>query len=181
MRICFFGASSDDIDQVYLDRTRQLGALLASQGADLVYGGGGHGLMGAFARGIKSQGGHIIAVSPHMFNKAGILYEQNDEVIFTDDLSQRKKKMEELADAYLIAPGSVGTFDELFDIYAQKKLGYTHKPIAVYNVAGFYDQLQSFLEHVAQAGFMPAEVLDLIYVSADDPAIAQYLNQPAKE
>jgi uncharacterized protein (TIGR00730 family) len=171
MNIGFFGASSDDIETVYLTETEKLGQYLAQQGHNLVYGGGAHGLMGAMARGIKAGGGQVISVAPHIFEKPGILFDQADQMIWTDDLAQRKQKMEALAQAFVIGPGSVGTFDELFDIYAQKKLAYTTKPIIVYNIDGFYNQLLAFLSQVAKRGFMSGEVVDMITVT-DDPKIA---------
>jgi len=175
MNICFFGASSDDIAASYMQATEGLGRLLGGQGYDLVYGGGRHGLMGAFARGLKSQGGRVTSVYPPLFDKPGIIFEATDIHIVTADLASRKQKMEQLADAYVIAPGSVGTFDELFDIYAQKKLGYTAKPIALFNIDGFYDGLMAFLASTAAAGFMEESCLGMVSCQSAPQGVADYL------
>ena len=111
MKICVFGASSRDLAQVYYDEAFVLGAELARRGHKIVFGGGTSGLMGAAARGAQSEGGYLIGVAPRFFDEPGVLH-KCDEMIFTETMGERKKTMEDLADAFVVLPGGIGTFEE---------------------------------------------------------------------
>ena len=108
MKICVFAASSRTIDCSYVDEAFALGAELARRGHTIVFGGGASGLMGATARGAKSQGGRLIGIAPKFFDEPGILDKDCDEMIFTETMSERKKAMEDMA-------------EELLKLYAQRR------------------------------------------------------------
>ena len=112
MKICVFGASSRDLEQGYFDEAFALGAELARRGHTIVFGGGASGLMGATARGAKSQGGRLIGIAPKFFDEPGILDKDCDEMIFTETMSERKKAMEDMSEAFITLPGGIGTFEE---------------------------------------------------------------------
>ena len=111
MRICLYGAASPTIDPAHIRATEELGRELARRGHSLVFGGGGHGLMGAAARGIHEAGGHVLGVIPRFFAENDIESASDlcDEIIETDTMRQRKQVMEENADAFLMVPGGIGT------------------------------------------------------------------------
>ena len=123
MKICVFGASSRDLKQVYYDEAFALGAILAKRGHSIVFGGGTSGLMGSAARGAKSQGGYLIGVAPKFFDEPGVLYEGCDEMVFTETMSERKKAMEDMSEAFVTLPGGIGTFEEFFEALTLKQLG----------------------------------------------------------
>ncbi|MBQ9082906.1 MAG: TIGR00730 family Rossman fold protein [Clostridia bacterium] len=177
MQICVYGASSDDIAPVYMEQTEKLGAEMASRGHGLIFGGGAHGLMGAAARGVSSVGGTIVGVAPHFFHSPGILYEQCTQMIRTETMRERKEQMEQLADAFIMVPGGIGTFEEFFEILTLRQLGRHGKPIGIFNVNGYYDPLLALLEHAAAQGFLNKECLQLYTVSKDPAELLDQLTQ----
>ena len=133
MVICVYGASSDTIHPDFLKAGEALGSAMARRGHSLVFGGGGHGLMGAVARGVASSGGSITGVAPRFFNVDGVLFDGCTEFVYTDTMRERKAIMEERADAFLMTPGGIGTFEEFFEILTLRQLGRHNKPISVLN------------------------------------------------
>ncbi len=156
MKICVFGAASNEIDLKYVDSVENLCESLAGRGHELVFGAGANGLMGAAARGMKRGGGKITGVIPKFFRDETIeeIYSECDELIFTDTMQERKKTMEDIADAFVIVPGGIGTFEELFEVLTLKQLGRHRKPIVFYNLFGYYDNLMAFMHHCSDEGFI---------------------------
>ena len=154
MKVCVFGASSDDIRDVYVRETEHLGELMGANGMDLVFGGGQHGLMGAAARGVERSNGYIISVSPTIFNEDDILFHNFNELYLTRDLTERKQLMLDISDSFVAVPGGVGTIDELFEVYAQSHLGYYRKPLILFNINGYYDKLWQFICEAHEEGFI---------------------------
>lgn len=176
MRVCIYGASSAKTDEKYILAVEDLGETLAKAGHGLVYGAGANGLMGASARGFTKGGGHIIGVVPHFFNIDGILYDKCDELIRTETMRERKQIMEDHADAFVIVPGGVGTFDEFFEILTLKQLGRHQKPIIIYNLFGYYDKLLEFLKVSVAENFVSDVSLGLFEVISDERDLISYLN-----
>ena len=166
MNICLYGASSSAIAKAYVNPTEELGAKIAERGHTLIYGGGAAGLMGAAARGAYSRGGEIIGVVPSFLNVDGILFDNCTELIFTETMRERKALMEQKSDAFIMTPGGVGTFDEFFEILTLKQLGRHSKPIAVFNVNGYFDSLIAQLEKAVHKQFMNPEIFEL-FISTD--------------
>ncbi len=170
MKICIFGAASNKINQKYIDEVEKLGEYLAEKGHSLVFGAGGHGLMGAAARGFKRVGGKIYGVIPTFFKEecVEVIYNECDELIYTETMAQRKSKMEDLADAFIIVPGGIGTFEEFYEVLTLKQLGRHTKPIALYDIDGYYDKLEEFMEYSMAEGFIN-DVCREIYACAGTP------------
>lgn len=166
MNICLYGASSSAIAKAYVNPTEELGAKIAERSHTLIYGGGAAGLMGAAARGAYSRGGEIIGVVPSFLNVDGILFDNCTELIFTETMRERKALMEQKSDAFIMTPGGVGTFDEFFEILTLKQLGRHSKPIAVFNVNGYFDSLIAQLENAVHKQFMNPEIFEL-FISTD--------------
>lgn len=154
MNICIYGASSATLEPVYYAEAEKLGELLASAGHALVFGGGREGLMGAAARGVHKMGGEIIGIAPRFFDEPGILYEHCTEMLYTDTMRERKQLMEERADAFIVLPGGIGTFEEFFEILTLKQLGRINKPIMLFNLNGYYGPLLRLLDETIAQGFM---------------------------
>ncbi len=181
MTICVYGASSNQIDPNYITATEQLGEQLAQAGHDLVYGGGGAGLMGAAARGMTAGGGRIVGVVPHFLKVDGILYEHCDEMIYTDTMRQRKQIMDERADAFIVTPGGIGTYEEFFEMYTLKQLGQHTKPIILYNIGGYYDRLLEMLAYTVAEGFMREKSLSLYTVASTPGEVLAQLSDAGSQ
>ena len=175
MNICLYGASSNEIDKSYISATEKLGTVMAKRGHSLVFGGGGSGLMGAAARGVYSAGGKIIGVAPSFFNVDGRLFENCTEFVYTKTMRERKEIMETRADAFIMTPGGPGTFDEFFEIFTLRQLGRHTKPIAVFNIDGYYDGFKAMLENAAAQKFMTEQALKLCFFTEDPEELFDYI------
>ncbi|MEE1007508.1 MAG: TIGR00730 family Rossman fold protein [Acutalibacteraceae bacterium] len=177
MNICLYGASSNAIAKSYINPTEELGAKIAERGHTLIYGGGAAGLMGAAARGVYSRGGKIIGIVPSFLNVDGILFDKCDEMIFTETMRERKQLMEERADAFIMTPGGVGTFDEFFEILTLKQLGRHSKPIAVFNINGYFNSLIEQLKNAVHKQFMNPEAFELCMFTDNADKLINYIEQ----
>lgn len=175
MKICLYGASSDTIDPGYLDAVYTLGVALGKRGHSLVFGAGAHGLMGAAARGVAAAGGSVIGVAPRFFDHDGILWKGCTELILTDTMRQRKQRMEDLADGFVMVPGGIGTYEEFFEILTLRQLEQHAKPIAVYNLAGYFDPLEQMLANTVRCGFMKPACLQLYASLKEASEVLDYL------
>ena len=183
MRICVYGAASPLIDRIYIERVEELGRQLALRGHSLTFGGGGNGLMGAAARGVKSEGGYILGVTPKFFfdDTVEVIYTFCDELIKPDTMRERKQIMEDNADAFIVAPGGIGTYEEFFEILTSKQLCLHNKPIAIFNVAGFYDDIQRALDSAIEKGFIKNTCRDIYLISDNIDEIFDYIERPVTE
>lgn len=181
MNICVYGAASDKIDIKYVKAVEELGEEIAKRGHGLVFGAGGTGLMGAVARGAHKKGGYIYGVIPSFFREAGVepIFDKCNKIKYTDDMRERKAEMENNADAFIVLPGGIGTFEEFFEVLTLKQLGRHNKPIAVYNINGYYDKLEENFEGAVMKNFIPKTCTTLYHISSDLDSIFEYIeNQP---
>ena len=177
MQICVYGASSDAIDPQYIAATETLGEEMGRRGHALIFGGGAAGLMGAAARGMTKQGGQIIGVAPSFFNVDGILYEGCTDFVYTETMHERKFQMEERADAFIITPGGIGTFEEFFEVLTLKQLGRHNKPIALFNIGGYYDDLLALIDKAIEGRFMQEACRELVQAFSDVHTLLDYLER----
>ncbi len=155
MNICIYGSAAKDIKPVYIEKSERLGEALAKRGHVIVFGGGAHGLMGATARGVKRAGGKVIGIIPAFSNLKTDVFPDCDELIQTETIRQRKQLLEEKSDAFIILPGGLGTFDELFETIVLKSLRIQRKPMAVYNINGYFNKLQEAVQLGVEEHFIP--------------------------
>lgn len=172
MDICVFGASSSIIDKSYIEQTQELGRKLSKRGHGLVYGAGASGLMGAAARGVYENGGKIIGVVPDFFEEEdmgvdGRIFSNCTQLIKTDTMRERKRIMEDMADAFIIVPGGIGTFEEFFEVFTLKQLERHNKAIVILNMNGYYDALLNMLDTAVKQKFL-REACHLLYEVFDD-------------
>ena len=180
MRICIYGAASPTIDPEYIERVEALGREMGRRGHGLVFGGGGNGLMGAAARGVRDGGGHIIGVIPKFFDEENVeeICDFCDELIQPDTMRQRKQIMEDHADAFIVVPGGIGTFEEFFEILTLKQLCRHNKPIALYDIRGYYTELNQMMEAAMAKNFVRGNCSEL-YATIEDPeALLRYIETP---
>ncbi len=169
MNICVFGSASDEIGKIYIEAVEKLGEGLAVRGHDLVFGAGECGLMGAAARGFKRKGARLIGVVPEYFkeNLIETLCLDCDELIYTKTMAQRKQTMINRSDVFVVTPGGMGTFDELFEIITLKQLDMLFKPIILYNINGYYDDMKKMIDTAISQKFIKERARNK-YVCIDD-------------
>ena len=167
MNICVYGAASKTIDSSFIVAGENLGKELVKRGHSLVYGAGAEGMMGAVARGVHSENGHITGVVPTFFTNEEILYLKCDKLIRTQTMRERKQIMEDNADAFIVTPGGIGTFEEFFEILTLKQLGQHNKPIVIYNINGFYNSMIKTLDEAISLNFINKECVNM-YPSFDN-------------
>lgn len=177
MKICVFGASSNDIDNQYIIEGEKLGEVIAKRNHTLIFGAGATGLMGAVVRGVTRENGKSIGVSPKFFDKEGVLFWECSQMVLTDTMSQRKDYMEENSDAYIITPGGIGTLDEFFEVLTLNQLNVYKKPIGILNINGYFDDLDRLLKSMVEKGFMGEWCLELYYISHDINSIMNYIEK----
>lgn len=176
MNITVYGASSNTLDKKYVDKIELLGETLAKRGHGLVFGGGASGAMGASARGAKKGNAKkILGIAPKFFNVDGVLYTDCTDFIYTDDMRERKSLLESECDAFIIAPGGVGTFDEFFEILTLKQLGRHNKPMVLLNLFGYYDPLLKLMENAEKENCLNKATLDLYFVTDDIEKAFDYI------
>ena len=182
MKICVFGAASSTIDKDFKIKVEELGKEMARRGHSLVFGGGANGLMGAVADGVYAMGGHILGVIPKFFEDEDVeeVFLHCSELIEPDTMRQRKQIMEDNADAFIIVPGGIGTFEEFFEILTLKQLCRHEKPIAVYNLQGYYNELQTVMRQAVNKGFVREDCLSLYEVTDDLEKLLAYVEAPTK-
>ena len=181
MKITLYGAASNKVDEVYKKAAYELGGEIARRGHTMVFGAGASGLMGAAARGITAAGGNIIGVTPHFMYEFEPIYENCTELMNTQTMSERKDLMENLADAFIIVPGGIGTFDEFFQILTLKSLGRHDKPIVLYNVCGFWDNLLAVLGSDMFKGFIHSSIAECFRVCESPVSVIDVIEQLEKE
>lgn len=179
MKICVYGAASPTIDESFIKTVEVLGEKMAQRGHSLVFGGGGNGLMGAAARGVTAGGGNILGVVPSFFVNDGelveALYTKCDKMVYTKTMRERKQIMEDNAEAFIVTPGGIGTFEEFFEILTLKQLRQHEKPIAVYNINGYYNELQAMMQAAIEKGFIKKTCLQLYRVTNDIDELFDYI------
>lgn len=155
--VCVFCGSNFGRDPLYTETARQFGGLIARSGLTLVYGGGCVGLMGTVADGAIADGGRVIGVIPKSMMGKEVAHEGLADLRVVGSMHERKATMAELSDGFVAMPGGVGTLEEFFEIWTWSQLGLHAKPYALLNVAGFFDPLIAFLDHIVGEQFVRAK------------------------
>lgn len=175
-RVCVYCSASDGISEIYFRAAQDVGRMLGENGYDLVYGGSDFGLMGAVSQSAKQNGSHVCGVMPkklyEMINKnTG----NCDEFILTENMRDRKEKMDEYSDAVIALAGGFGTLDEVIEIIDLKILGYNTKPIIFLNTNGFYDKLFDFFGQIVNENFAIEKSVKMFYLAQTSKDAAMYL------
>jgi hypothetical protein len=157
MRVCVFAASSSRIDGKYSEAASSLGRLLALESMEVIYGGGGIGLMGKLADAVLENGGKITGVIPGFMKNEGWGHQGVSEMIVTADMGERKKTMFESAEAIVALPGGIGTVEELTEAITLKQMGLFRGPVVILNTLGYYKHFIGFLDHMIKGNFLRFE------------------------
>ena len=181
LSICVYCGSRPGELATYADAARQVGSFIGEQGWQLVYGGGRAGLMGIVADAALAAGAPVVGVIPESLMGRELGHRGLTELHVVDTMHQRKTLMAERSDAFLALPGGIGTFEELFEVWSWRQLGYHDKPLGLLNVAGYYDALLGFLASSRAQGFMSDLQIDLLQVSNQPQALLTRLAELAPQ
>jgi uncharacterized protein (TIGR00730 family) len=165
--LCVYCGSSPGTDPAFAEAARAVGTLIGREGWQLVYGGGRAGLMGIVADAALAAGAPVVGVIPESLMARELGHPGLTELHVVETMHQRKTMMAERADAFVALPGGIGTFEELFEVWTWRQLGYHDKPVGLLNVAGYYDALLAFLDQATDKGFMRAAQHELLQVHTD--------------
>ena len=152
--ICVFCGSNPGTDPRFLQAAEALGLAIAARGATLVYGGASVGLMGAGADAALSAGGTVVGVIPRALMRKEVAHAGLSELVVVETMHQRKALMEQRSEAFVAMPGGFGTLDELCEILTWAQLRIHEKPIALLNVAGYFDNLLAFFDEATESGLL---------------------------
>ena len=179
--VCVFCGSSTPPDERYRDAAQVLGALVAKQGLDLVYGGGRVGLMGELADACLAEGGRVIGVLPVGLFSREVGHTGITELHEVASMHERKQLMYDLSDAFVALPGGLGTLEELAEVATWSQLGLHRKPIALLDVDGFWDPLVDQLDRMVSVGLLKPANRDLIQrtQSAEEALVGLAVAEPA--
>ena len=172
-RVAVFCASSPGVDPELGRTAYEVGRGLAERGIGLVYGGGGHGLMGDVSQGALDAGGEVIGVMPHVMVEREWGRDDLTELHLVDGMHERKAMMADLADAFLCLPGGLGTLEEIFEVWSWRQLKLNPDPVAFLNTGSFWTPLLDALQGMVDAGFLRQDILDDLVVadSLDDALV----------
>ena len=152
--VCVFLGSNPGASPAYAEAAVALGGLLAARGVTLVYGGARNGLMGILAKAVKDAGGRVAGVLPGFLKAKELAFEGLDEMHEVESMHERKAKMAELSEGFIAMPGGLGTLEEIFEVATWGQLGLHAKPVGFFDVAGYYERLAGFLDHMVAQGFL---------------------------
>ena len=173
-----FCGSRVGADPAYAEAAAELGRGLGAAGITLIYGGGRIGLMGVIADAVLAAGGQVHGVIPDFLQRREVAHAGVARMEFTPSMHTRKARMFELADAFVVMPGGLGTFDEMIEVVTWRQLGLHDKPILVCDVAGWARPLLGALEAAVRDGFADTSALALYETLPDVPALLSRLNAP---
>jgi uncharacterized protein (TIGR00730 family) len=178
--LCVYCGSSGAVDVRYREAASELGACLAQAGVELVFGGGGVGLMGLLADAALAANGRVTGIIPSHLRSAELAHPGLSELVVVGSMHERKRLMAEKADAFAVLPGGIGTLDEMFEIVSWKQLGLHDKPILLVDVGGYWAPLRALLEHIIDKGFARPQTRSLLRVVPSVPALmATLAEEPA--
>jgi uncharacterized protein (TIGR00730 family) len=155
--ICVYCGSNAGNKPVYAERAQALGAHIASESLQLVYGGGNVGLMGIVADAVLANGGEVVGVIPEQLVQWEVAHKGVTRLEVVANMHERKARMFDLADAFIALPGGFGTLDEMFEMLTWRQLGLGKKPCAFLDVDGFYAPLMGMIDRMVEERFLHAE------------------------
>lgn len=175
--ICVFCGSRTGEMPEYKEATQILGKLMATQNIQLVFGAGNVGLMGVIADAVLEAGGSAVGVIPQFLVDREVAHTGLNELIIVESMHQRKRIMAERADAFIILPGGIGTYEEFFEVLTWRHLNLHHKPIGLLNTEGYYTPLKQFLTHTITQGFLAEDIFDVLHFDPQPHTLLEALHK----
>ena len=167
MNVAIYCGSAFGNNKIYEDSAKELAKKLAFENINIVYGGSVQGLMGIVSNESMKCNNTVTGVITHDLSNKEIENKNISKIYKVNTINERKEKMEELADGFIVLPGGYGTFEEIFEVLSNAQIGYHKKPCAFLNVNNYYDFLIKFLENCVNEGFIKKDYIDMLIVSDD--------------
>lgn len=171
--ICVYCGSRNGDRVEFGGAAEAVGRAIGQRGWQLVYGGGRAGLMGMVANAALAAGASVVGVIPRSLMEREVGHQGLAELHVVETMHERKQMMAERSDAFVALPGGIGTFEELFEVWSWRQLGYHDKPLGLLNVAGYYDGLLSFMQQTVARGFVADAQHELLQVDSEPAALLQ--------
>lgn len=165
-RVTVFTGSRHGNTTAYVDAVEAFARTVASRGLGIVFGGGNVGLMGVLADTALAAGTEVYGITPESMTESEIPHPNLTKLEIVADMHARKQRMADLGDAFVALPGGIGTLEELFEIWTWQQLGLHNKPVAVFNVNGFWDPLLEMIDHMAGEGFVHRRFTEALIVES---------------
>jgi len=165
--ICVFCGSSSGRQKIYQEKAVELGEEIVRRRMGLVYGGASIGIMGVLADAVLGGGGEVVGVIPKAIEGREVIHSKLSKLHVVPTMHDRKGLMYDKSDAFIALPGGFGTLDEFIEVTTWAQLGLHHKPIALLNVAGYFDPLVTFFERMGKEEFAHPEYGEFFLVEAD--------------
>ncbi|HEU0121356.1 MAG TPA: TIGR00730 family Rossman fold protein [Bryobacteraceae bacterium] len=178
--ICVYCGSNPGFDPAFLAAAVSLGTAMGNRGLRLVYGGSHLGMMGALADAVLAAGGRVTGVVPRLLIEKEAAYLALEDLHIVDSMHERKMRMADLAGGFVSLPGGFGTLDETFEIATWAQLGIHAKPVVLWNVNGFYDNLFAFLDQIVTAGLLRPQHRQLVREARTLEEVFQRLAEPVE-
>ena len=180
MNITVYCSSSGALEPHFAEGARTVGSDLAAAGLTMVYGGGSAGLMGECARSAKAAGGRVIGIITGKLDALEHGWRGCDELEIVESMPERRTRMMNLADGYVVLPGGLGTYEEFFEVLVSRQLGDHSAPIVIVNHDGYYEPLIAMIEHGIKHNFIrPAIRETLVVVDTAEFAVQALLSHEA--
>ncbi|MDB5732629.1 MAG: lysine decarboxylase family protein [Variovorax sp.] len=178
--ICVYCGSRPGQQLSHTYAAEAVGRWIGENRGELVYGGGRTGLMGTVADATRAAGGRVVGIIPTALVGKEVANPLCDELHVVDTMHERKAMMGERADAFIALSGGIGTFEELFEIWTWRQLGYHDKPVGILNVAGYYDRMLDFVAHGVREGFMNDWQMTLVRIGREPEELLSALVDEAR-
>lgn len=162
--VCVYCGAQLGKSPIFRQAAEQVAIDIARAGLKLIYGGGGIGLMGVMARAALAHGGYVIGVIPEFLRAAEASFDEANELIVTASMHERKQRMFELADGFMVLPGGIGTLEEMVEMITWRQLGRHSNPVIIVNIDGYWDPLTSLLTHFVREEFSHGALTDFFRV-----------------
>ncbi|MFG6113746.1 TIGR00730 family Rossman fold protein [Halobacillus sp. MO56] len=174
-KIAVFCGASMGASEVYAEGAKALGKELARENITLVYGGASVGMMGTIADAVLEAGGQAVGVMPGFLDQKEHTHQHLSELIVVDSMHERKAKMAELADGFIVMPGGAGTMEEFFEIFTWAQLGLHRKPFGLFNINQYYEPLVALFNHMAREHFLAEKHRTMALVDSDPKGLIHQL------
>ncbi|WP_313812423.1 TIGR00730 family Rossman fold protein [Glutamicibacter sp.] len=166
-RLTVFTGSAIGASPVFAEAAEEFGQAIAESGREVVYGGGKVGLMGVVADAVLRGGGQVHGVMPQVLIDGELAHPGLTSLEVVPDMHARKNLMTQLGDGFIALPGGAGTLEELFEAWTWQQLGIHRKPVALYDVDGFWQPLLVMLKQMTKSGFLSSQFLDSLIVASN--------------
>jgi uncharacterized protein (TIGR00730 family) len=173
--LAVYCGSRTGLSPAHANQARLLGQWIGHNKGQLVYGGGGYGLMGILANETLAHGGRVVGIIPQSMVEREWSHQDVSELMIVQTMHERKAAMIGRSDAILAISGGIGTLDEFFEAWTWRQLGYHDKPVGLLNIDGYFDHLLSFLQQSIEEDFLGQHHRDLLHTADSIDGITRQL------